>query len=536
MPGVTEHGSSLWEFPRHFVEMLFEHRRVAVTSSRSTAKTYTCGQIGAAFFLTRPSRVMVVAPTLRQATKGVMSELRAAIGRMPDPPAFAANNAAELRFDDRHWVMCLPSRDPDSMRGFHASPSIPSDPDSDEMTSIDVAAIQEAGDDTSTPLLLIIDEAASVQADAYRVLRGMMTKPHVYVVLTGNPTLGADEDHDYVRAFREGSRYHRIRVSSVPEHEVPTPDGIEYDEVFDRVPAYLVAPDEIDSARREMSADDPIFIADWAGTFASGSNGWNVVPRTALLAALATNYANLRPLGPRIGVDIGTGSPDMCVASLFVDGVKRCEHVFAPDRDDLEGQVTIASTIMALAAKWGEEIEGRAPGGSSWDGSPIPGSRISIDDSGLVGVGDILSSRGYHVDRVNFARKASGMHRDLVGTQRFSNMRTEMHWVARRGLQEGVFVIPAEFTRSWEEATWTQYERAYDAKGPVIKLEPKERVIKRHKRSPDTFDADILAMRAPRLESIVRQEGGLVVSPHSGQPIVNGRLRPTRLKGGRRIG
>jgi hypothetical protein len=67
-------------------------------------------------------------------------------------------------------------------------------------------------------------------------------------------------------------------------------------------------------------------------------------------------------------------------------------------------------------------------------------------------------------------------------------------------------------------------------------LEPKEKVVKRHGHSPDTFDADILAMRLPARDSIVRQEGPPVLTPHSGQPVLNGRLRPTKLKGGRRIG
>ncbi len=526
----------MWRFQRDLVRALYRHKRVAVTSSRSTGKTHALGHLCATFMFQEPSRVLVISPTMRQAQKGVMGEARAAIVNSPEQLKLETNNASEMRIDERHWCLALPSRDPDTMRGFHASPAVPGDADMDGLSEEDVAWLEEQGSDDGTRLLVIVDEAAGVHTEAFRVLEGMLTKPNVFFIMTGNPTLGADEEHEYVRAFKDGSTWHRMRVSSVDPALFPAPSGISYDAVYHPVPHYLVQPSDIASALAQYDEDDPILIADWAGTFPSGSTDWNVVPRSALENALATRGQMLRPLGPRIGVDIGTGNPDMCVASLFVDGEKRCDHRFAPDADDREGQVTIATTIMALATKWGAEVEGVGPGGSQWDGQPIPGERISIDDSGLVGVGDILASRGCLVDRVNFARGAAGQWRDIVGTQRCLNSRTEMHWVARRGLQEGVFVIPREFSRSWAEATWTHYERSWDSKGPIVKLEGKDKVVKRHGHSPDTFDADILAMRWPQRDSIIRQEGPLVVSPHSGQPLRNGRLRPTKLKGGRRIG
>lgn len=446
--------------------------------------------------------MILIGPTMGQIVRGAMSEARNAMSRAPVEfqTLTGSTSQKEIRIDERHWAACLASRNPDTLRGYHASPPVPSDPDDDQLSEQDLEWLEEQGEDDSTRMLILIDEAAAVNPEAYRVLRGMMTKPNVYVVLTGNPMLGVDDDHDFVKAFREGSRYFRIRVSSVPESEVPTPDGIVYDRVFDHVPEYLVAPDEIAAAKRELSSTDPIFVSDWAGTFSTGSSDLRVIPRSALSAAIASAGANLRPLGPRIGVDIGTGRPDMSVASLFFDGVKVADHVFAPTSDDEAGQVTIADTIMQLAAEWGADLEAIAgddswPWRSSWDGAPIPGDRVSIDDSGLSGVADVLGSRGFLVDRVNFAKGPEGQWRDLVGTQRCVNIRSEMHWVMRRGLQEGVFIIPEDFRRSWEEAGWTEYRRDFDSIGPVVKLEGKDKVVARHGRSPDTFDADLLACR-----------------------------------------
>ena len=534
--GVTTHEISMWQFSRHLVQAVMKYKRVAVTSSRSTSKTYTLGQLVAAFLYTQPSRVVIVAPSMRQVEKGVMGEAKAALSRATRDLKTSSTSAKEIKLDERHWALGLPSRDPDAMRGFHASPSIPSDPDADGMSEKDLAWIEKASSDDSVRMLIVIDEAPGVSSEAFRVLRGMLTKPNVYLVMTGNPFLGADEDHDFVRAFHESSSFHRMRVSSIPLEEAPAPVGIFYDEEWGHVPEYLVSKREIEIARGEYEFNDPIFQSDWCGTFPSGSTEFNVVPRSALEAAVSSEGRNLRPLGPRIGVDIGTGKPDMCVASLFVDGVKRTDYVWAPDADDQEGQVSIATTIQALSEKWGAECKGIGEGGSDWDGGVIEGPRVSIDDSGLVGVCDILASRGLYVDRVNFARGAAGQWRDLMGTQRFLNQRTEMHWAARRGLQEGVFVVPKKFTRTWNEATWTRFERTFDSKGPLIKLEPKEAVKKRNGgRSPDTFDADLLAMRETSQSPAFSQTGAPVLAGKIGQPIRAGRLRPTRLKGGKRL-
>ena len=531
----------MWEFQRYLVESLMKYRRVAVTSSRSTSKTHTLGHLVPAVLWTQRSRVIIVGPTLRQIVKGVMSEARQVIANSPTPLKLESGKTStnEIRIDERHWALALPARNPENMRGFHASPPVPGDPDGDGLNAADIEWLEAQGEDESTRVFIIIDEASGVDPAALRVLRGMMTKPNVYVIMTGNPTLGADDDHDYVRAFKDGSGWHRIRVSSVPAEEFPPPPGIGYDRVFDQVPEYLVSAEEIAKARREYAPTDPIFLADWAGTFAAGSAFASVVPRSALEAAAASAFRSLRALGPSMGVDIGTGSPDPCVASLFFDGVKVGEHTWAPSADDQAGQVTTADMIEALALKWGRDLGAmQHPAGAElatelglteWDGQPIPANTISIDDSGMVGVCDILGARGFMVDRVNFAKSAEGQWRDIVGVQRFTNVRTEMHWVMRRGLQEGVFVIPERFSSSWAEATWTRFERTFDGKGPVIKLEPKDNVRRRNGgNSPDTFDADILATRMHREGGFFGQEGAPTITPVS--------RRKRGLVGGRRLG
>lgn len=515
----------LWKAQRAIIEALFKHRFVSVYSCRSAGKTFTSGVLIPTFFYTAPSRVLVTGPGMRQITKLSWAEARTRIINAREPlPGELLHT--ELRIDDRHYAICIPSKDPDHLRGFHAGVQVPGDPDSDVMSPEDLEAILEGVDD-ATRMLVIIDEPEAVPAETFRVLRGMFNKPNVYCLMIGNPILGIDDEHEYARSVQPGSGWYRIKISAFPESEYGDP--ITYDEVYDRVPEYLVSREALELARQTYDAQDPIFLSDYCGQFTRGSTSNLAIPRSALEAALEAWPRNRRPLGPRMGVDIGAGGADPCVAVLFHNGEKIAEHEWWPSSDDREMQVTIATTIQALAVRWGQEL---AESYDDWDGRPVPGERVSIDASGLVGVADILSSRGYHVDAVNFGARGAGQWGDLVGTERFKNTRAEMHWVARRGLQEGVFVIdPDKFPRSWQQATWTHFERKSDGYGSVVQLEAKEHVRKRHGRSPDTWDADILAMRETSGGRMFGQMGSKVA-----QPIVNGRLRRTRLKGGRKLG
>lgn len=524
----------LWAAQRYIVEALFKHKFVAVYSARSGGKTFTAGVVIPTFLYTAPSRVLVTGPGMRQILKLPWSEARRSVIAAPvDLPGRLM--ATEIRLDDAHYAICIPSKNPEHLRGYHAGVTIPDDPDLTEEEFeelVEVHAAEGVEEDSAARLLVVIDEPEAIPAETFRVLQGMFNKPNVYCLMIGNPTMGIDDDHEYAQSVQPGSGWHRVKISAFSEEQYP--DDLTYDKVFDRVPPYLVNRAALDKAERTLDSGDPIFLSDYLGQFTRGSTASLVVPRMALEAALINWDTNRRALGPRMGVDIGTGGPDPCVAVCYFDGEKVAEHEWRPDKFDTEGQVTTASIIQGLAVKWGKALGTRHP--ETWDGRPIDGNRVSIDATGGVGVCDILSSRGFHTDAVIFSAKAPGQWVELVGTERFKNTRVEMHWVARRGLQEGVFKIdPDLYPRSWQQATWTHYEREGDGYGPIIKLEPKERVKGRHGRSPDNWDADIMAMRETHGPGSMFGQMGPRLGTASRQPIRNGRLAPTRLLGGRRI-
>ena len=482
----------LWAAQRAIVEAVFARKFVTVVSCRGPGKSFAAAAAVLAFFYTARSRVILTAPGLRLCREvlfGMLATLhRQAPTRLPGELSTLA-----LRLDEQHSVVGIPCRDPAAVRGFHSTPAVPSDPDADELTPEDLEAAVD-GLDEGVRLLIVVDEAASVDPATLRVLRGMFLKPNVHCLMLSNPTLGLDDEHPYLDALEDGSGWWRIKVSAFSEAEFPDDLSNSYDQTFDHVPEYLISPAALERARRQHEPDDPIFQSDWLGQFSKGSSSMQVVPRSALEAALACLGTKARPrLGPRIGVDIGAGRPDPCVAALYHNGVKRAAHEWRPASDDSAAQVSIATTIAALMVKWGRELGVSNP--KDWDGRPIDGGRVSVDDSGLTGVCDILASRGVHVDRVVFSASPQGHWRELTGVARFLNLRAEMYWTLRRGLQEGVFVIPQEFGKSWQQLQWTRFERKFDGYGPLLKMEAKELVVRRHGHSPDHADADALACR-----------------------------------------
>ena len=539
---------ALWEAQEYVINALFEHKFVCVYSCRKSGKTFNFGVIGPTFFYTSPSRVIYTGPTMRQIEKGAWAQTTERWNNSRTPLS-GRLMSKELRLDDQHYAICIPSKRPEHLRGWHAGIKVPDDPNLtdeayDELIQIqklELETAQEKAWAQGTRLLVIIDEPEAVPDETFRVLQGMFNADNVYCIMQGNPTLGIDEDHEYSRIIREPGKHrkwHTVKISAFSEEEFPDP--VTYDKVFDRVPPYVRDRKELVEAREKFSESDPIFMADYLGQAPRGATSNLVIPRSALESAVLKWGSQHRPLGPKIGVDIGTGGGDPCVASLFFDGRKLAGHKWFPEHDDLEGQTTTAGIIQGLMVRWGKLLGEHLP--ERWNGDPVPMERVSIDVTGNVAVADIMARDGLYVDRVVFSESPTGQWGDIVGGHRFLNVRTEMHWVARCGLQHGVFVIDHDaFPESWDELTWTRFERTADSKGPLIKLEPKDKVKQRHHgRSPDTADADLLGMREPVSLDQLFGGRGEHVDPRtrareSSQPIINNRLRPTKLAGAKRL-
>lgn len=501
--------TTLWAAQRYMVRALWKYKRVVVRACRSSGKTYAAGVIANQALYTAPTRVLLLAPTMGHLRDMVWAEL-ATIWRGAKYKLHGELLATSLRLDEKHSILGIPCKNPDRIRGYHAGIIVPDDPDEEIDWEAQIEPEVKAAAAEGMRLVIIIDEPEAISPEVFRVLHGSMSKPNVYVLMIGNPMLGLDDDHEYVRACKPGSGWHRIKITAFPDADFNDP--LDADVVFDQVPTNLISREARIEARRLLDPADPIFLSDWLGQFAPGSAVRAVIPRYILDGALVIHRRP--PIGPRIGADIGAHH-DPTVLSLFMDGEKIAEHEHRSDRDDAEALMTVAGLILAFSVRWGADLAELYP--DRWDGQPIPGNRISIDDSGMVGVCDRLAQQGLYTDRVNFGARPAGMWLSLVGQQRCKNARAEMYWCARRGLQEGTFVIPQRFARSWEQLQWARFDREIGRDGPLILLEPKEDIIARHGRSPDHADADVLAMRETAQPSVPIHTGAPVLVRMHGQ-------------------
>ncbi len=256
------------------------------------------------------------------------------------------------------------------------------------------------------------------------------------------------------------------------------------------VPNWLLPQSWIEEQAIELGGrDTPLFLGKVLGQFSRAAGDEVVIPYDLLLEAL--QHKPEPGIGPRMGVDIAR-TRDRCVATLAFDGVKVAQKIWKPAGWDKAALMTVAGTIVKLARDWGRMLHEK---GYAWDGSPIPGPACSIDATGLgAGVGDRLWQIDYRCDRVNFGPPAEKHFVHFDAGLYFGTERARLHWCVRRGLQEHVFQIPKKWSASWQEAQWAHCGTKPCKQGTEFWVEPKDSIVKRHKRSPDVWDADMLAL------------------------------------------
>ena len=202
----------------------------------------------------------------------------------------------------------------------------------------------------------------------------------------------------------------------------------------------------------------------------SGMSSTLVMPRSLLEAAAARGATSEQ--GRHLGVDVALEG-DECVAALWVDGAKSAEHAWRSP--NLMGT---ADLIVTLAKRW-----------------EVPAAHVHVDVIGIgAGVVSRLVQMGFQVDGVDFGAKPAGDWRHLFGETRPRNRRAELHWVARRAFEEGLGHLPARWSSSWTQAMWAHHEiRQEGGSGSMLVVEGKKAIKARHGRSPDHWDADLLA-------------------------------------------
>lgn len=514
-----DHKAALWEGQRAIIHSMEDFKRTAVFSARGHGKDHCLARAMLAVFYTRPARILCLAPSLRQLQNILFSEVSKVFhGSKIKLEGELLSIKLKLKDDPSRYILGIPAGDPDRVRGFHAGVDAPGDPDRDMLTEEDMRRIEEfllEGGDEEEEIWICVDEPEGVAESVFAALEGTLSKTRARVVLIGNPAQGLYDEHTYPRALMdETGAWNCINLSSIPHSEYPGQNEDQlsrFDAIYDAPPGWLIPHESRATATATYDSSDPVFLSDWRGLFSESMGDSQVIPHKALQLSAERFEENTQrnQIGPRIGIDLGFGG-DMTVATLMVNGVVRDVVSWRDASDDKTMQVTISNKIIALCSDWGHAVYESWP--ETWDGGAIVGGRLSIDQTGMPGVADILSAKGIECDRVNFGAAFRG---DQLGEAdysiKFQNNRAGMYWSARQGLQSGLFHIPfsSKYATLREQIKWTLYERDYD----LIKLEKKSKIIERHGNSPDYADAFVMACRPSVDSPAIWTTGGPLLTP-----------------------
>lgn len=479
-------GAKLWRGERAILESLSSDRFVTVRAGRKVSKTEAGALAVLAFLYSAPTLVLTIAPTGRQVKEVIWQRVASiwnrAKRRRPDLPGKLGSTS--LHIGPEHMALGFASDDPSNFHGWHAGVSVPDDPDA-PLSAADLEALAaKAASAGVKRLLLIVEEAAGVETSFWDALSGSLAGVNVHVLLLGNATLGAEDDHFFVRSFRPGSGFRRIRISSLPESEAPLDDDPTGADLKFYAPSWLVDPKWIEKQRNEWTTTSPLWWAYVLGWFPAASLESRFVTRPMLVGALAGESALEDPGtadARHLGVDISRQGSDDCVAVLWINGVVSARHVW-----HLPDLMATSGVIVELMHDWGV------------DGEEIPARNVHVDAVGMGGgVVDRLRQLGYWVDAVDVGGEARYDWKWLTGQTLFANRKAELHWIARRLLEERRAAIPEKYAEIWKQAVWTRYAFAERAGGTKVSIHPedgKDGLRARYGRSPDDWDATLLGL------------------------------------------
>jgi hypothetical protein len=493
-------GKRYWAGQRYVIESVYKYRRVSHRACRKCGKTEGASGLVLHFGSTGPCTILTTAPTWAQVEDVLWPKIRAAFAGAVRPLEGRMLTTAWRVQPD--WFAIGASTDrPENFLGFHAGVEVPSEdalidaippdplaerPDVTGALHVDLPEIAARATHKGGRLLVVKDEAIGVDPMLYEVLEGSLSGPNAYALDQANPLLDANSPHPFAAAHREGSAWHRIHTSMfTPE---PGEDEVGADKHFYGVPAWIMDDPEWARARlKEWGRESSAFRAHVGGMFGRGGMDSSLVITRTLLE-VAEARAGTSEQGRHLGVDVALEG-DECVAALLVDGVPSAQHVWrSPDL------MATADLIVTLAKRW-----------------DVPATNVHVDVIGLgAGVVSRLAQMGYRVDGVDFGAAPKGDWSHLFGETKPRNRRAELHWVARRVMEEGLGHVPKRWSDMWAQAMWATFEiRAEGGSGSTLVIEPKADIRARYGRSPDQWDAFLLAWsrsgRAPTPRVIRRR-------------------------------
>ena len=432
----------LWSLQKHIANSLRDNVRTSVRSGHKVGKSLLVVCLALWWVMTRPRGQVVLTSSGKNQVKAILwKELRRVYNAAGGDARFQPQSpvpldpATGLRFDDSRSIYGFTTDNAERMAGF-------------------------SGDQ----LLFCVDEASGFPDPIYEAVQGNLAGGG-RILATGNPTKNTGWFFD----SHHGKR-HLWSTFHVDSRTTPNCIGDE-----DPIPG-LATPEFIESMIEEYGGGNveeaersPVFSIRVAGNFAATSDrnviGLNLIEagRTRYDEEEHPNHGLLE-----IGVDVARFGADDTVITGIRDLVSYPNMV-------IHGfdNVQVAGAVLDYIEAYKKPVE-----------KPI----VKVD---VIGNGSGVFDHLVRKDSIIAIAVDSGESSDIKrsdGTLKFVNKRAELWWSAREWLEDGAFLF--RDPKLEEELRAPEYD--FDTK-LRYRVEKKDRIKERIKRSPDRADSLCLA-------------------------------------------
>jgi len=438
----------LWSKQEQILRVVYQYRRVVVTSCFASGKTWSAARLLAQWVSTDPRAIAITTASVgRQVVGQLWGEVRnvwragvALPGTMdPDPlgtlPGEMLPKAPEWMITPgRNFAMGFSTNDPNRFTGWHGG-----------------------------RVLVILDEAEGINDDLWDIMEGQLATGDVAVLALGNP-----DPEGIIGGFQRAASsplWHHIEVSAFS-----TPNLVGG---RDDIAPWLITRRWVEERRQaggdwsdgggDPSKAGPLWVTKVLGQFVEGGSAKNVIPLSFFTPAIdrgGVSAVNGQPVG---GLDIARfGSDDSALA------IRQGEHVLHLERKHGFAGPEVGGWALERMARYGCKV-------------------VNGDSSGLGGpvLDFIRLTPGIHVNDINAGERA----RD---PEKFVRRRDELWWGLRERFEQHRIVLSTArlgqsvIDQLKGEVTPVLY---FYRLGGRLEVEGKDSMRKRGLPSPDLADA-----------------------------------------------
>ncbi len=417
-----------WAVQREIMSTLWDRGRVVVPSCFASGKSWTAARVVMAWVATAPDAIAITtATTWNQVETILWGEIRK--GWQPSLPGRLLPRAPEWVISPSNWARGLSVVDPTNLQGYHEG-----------------------------RVLVVVDEAAGVEAPIYEAINGLLAGGDSACLLIGNPIESSGPFYEAA----SNPRWKCIPISAFDTPNLLAPDG--------EVPyPKLVTKEWVEERRDEWGEDDPRWISKVLGQFPDV--GTRIIIPLAWFDRLVKPPQPLAPVEhektdrPQMGLDIARfGNDDSAICIRRGPEILHLERIHGASGPEVGGWAARRAREYGVTRIWG-------------------------DSGGLGGpVLDFMRAAGLSVVDVNAGSKTNH-------PEDFVMLRDELWWSFRDRFRDqslrfhpGCDKREVDILRSQVSALFYDY----DMRGR-IKVESKEQAKKRGVTSPDLADAGCLA-------------------------------------------